>query len=85
MMAMATPIAPQVLAPAEKLARLRLARSENVGPITFRGLDHQSTMGTWVGRTAVVDGKPQMVDWYYAEAEAYFPPDEEIKTLRSGE
>lgn len=56
-----------------------------VGPITFRGLDHQSTMGTWVGRTAVVDGKPQMVDWYYAEAEAYFPPDEEIRKLRSGE
>lgn len=38
MTAMATPIAPQVLLPAEKLARLRLARSENVGPITFRQL-----------------------------------------------
>jgi DNA processing protein len=38
MTAMATPIAPQVLPPAEKLARLRLARSENVGPITFRQL-----------------------------------------------
>ncbi len=30
--------AAQVLPPAEKLARLRLARSENVGPITFRQL-----------------------------------------------
>ena len=29
------------LAPAERLARLRLARSENVGPVTFRDLlDH---------------------------------------------
>jgi len=35
---MATPIAPQALPAAEKLARLRLARSENVGPITFRQL-----------------------------------------------
>jgi hypothetical protein len=35
---MVTGIAPQVLPAAEKLARLRLARSENVGPITFRQL-----------------------------------------------
>ena len=35
---MVTGNAPQVLPPAEKLARLRLARSENVGPITFRQL-----------------------------------------------
>ncbi|MDX1575046.1 MAG: DNA-processing protein DprA [Kiloniellales bacterium] len=35
---MAPTIASQVLPPAEKLARLRLARSENVGPITFRQL-----------------------------------------------
>ncbi len=35
---MVTGIAPQVLPLAEKLARLRLARSENVGPITFRQL-----------------------------------------------
>jgi DNA processing protein len=35
---MVTGIAPQVLPPAEKLARLRLARSENVGTITFRQL-----------------------------------------------
>ena len=35
---MATGLVPQALAQAEKLARLRLARSENVGPITFRQL-----------------------------------------------
>jgi hypothetical protein len=38
MTAMVTGFAPQVLPAAEKLARLRLARSENVGPITFRQL-----------------------------------------------
>lgn len=53
-----------------------------IGPITFRGLDHQSTMGTWVGRTAVKDGKPIMVDWHYADGSDYFPSDDEIKALR---
>lgn len=53
-----------------------------VGPITFRGLDHQSTLGTWVGRTAVKDGKPMMVDWHYANGADYFPTDEEVKALR---
>src|SRR4029077_335745 len=33
------------------------------GPVTFRPIDHQSTMGAYVGRTAVKDGKGVMVDW----------------------
>ncbi len=56
-----------------------------IGPVTFRGLDHQSTLGTWVGRTAVEDGKPVMVDWRYAPGDAYFPPDEEIRRMRGTE
>ena len=56
-----------------------------IGPVTFRGLDHQSTLGTWVGRTAVEDGKPVMVDWRYAPGDAYFPPDEEIRQMRGTE
>jgi branched-chain amino acid transport system substrate-binding protein len=42
-------------------------------------------MGTWVGRTAVKDGKPLMIDWRYAEGAQYFPPDSEIKALRPAE
>ncbi len=53
-----------------------------VGPITFRELDHQSDMGTWVGRTAVKDGKPVMVDFHWAQGDKYFPSDEEIRTMR---
>ena len=53
-----------------------------VGPITFRELDHQSDMGTWVGRTAVKDGKPVMVDYHWAQGGKYFPSDEEIRTMR---
>jgi len=56
-----------------------------VGPITFRGIDHQSTLGAWVGRTAIVDGKPKMVDWHYAQGAQYFPSDEDIKKMRGAE
>ena len=56
-----------------------------VGPITFRELDHQSTMGTWVGRTAIKDGKPVMRDWHYAQGPQYFPSDEEVRALRGSE
>ncbi|MBK8175501.1 MAG: ABC transporter substrate-binding protein [Rhodospirillales bacterium] len=52
------------------------------GPITFRGADHQSTLGAFVGRTAVKDGKGIMVDWHYANGAAYLPPESEAKKLR---
>lgn len=54
------------------------------GPITFRASDHQSTMGAYVGRTAVKDGRGVMVDWHYADGAAYLPPPEEVKKLRPG-
>src|SRR5215475_12015203 len=37
------------------------------GKVTFRALDHQSTMGAYVGRIAVKDGKGVMVDSKYAK------------------
>src|SRR5690606_33020339 len=37
--------------------------SSPTGPFMFRASDHQSTMGAYVGKTALVDGKPSMVDW----------------------
>ncbi|MFX8351081.1 hypothetical protein ABTL64_19395, partial [Acinetobacter baumannii] len=43
------------------------------GPIRFRAGDHQSTMGIFVGRTAVRDGRGTMVDWHYADGAAYLP------------
>jgi branched-chain amino acid transport system substrate-binding protein len=52
------------------------------GPITFRALDHQSTMGAYVGRTAVKDGKGVMVDWRYADGKDFLPTDEAVKKLR---
>jgi len=54
------------------------------GPFTFRAIDHQATMGAYVGRTAVKDGKGIMVDWFYADGADYMPSDEEIKKMRLG-
>jgi branched-chain amino acid transport system substrate-binding protein len=52
------------------------------GKVTFRALDHQSTMGAFVGRTAVKDGKGVMVDWRYADGSNYLPSDETVRRLR---
>ena len=52
------------------------------GPASYRALDHQSTLGTFVGKTAVKDGKGIMTDWHYADGAAYLPTDQQIKALR---
>jgi len=52
------------------------------GAFHYRPVDHQATMGAWVGRTALVDGEPAMVDWYYAPGEDYLPSPEEAAELR---
>ena len=53
-----------------------------VGKIMFRSIDHQSTMGAYVGRTKLRDGKGVMVDWTYEEGSKYLPSDDEVKKLR---
>lgn len=55
------------------------------GRIMYRASDHQSTMGAWIGKTALKDGKGVMVDWKYADGDAYLPTDEEVKALRPAE
>ncbi|TDT90293.1 MULTISPECIES: ABC transporter substrate-binding protein [Azorhizobium] len=53
-----------------------------LGPITFRAIDHQSTLGAFVGKTSVKDGKGVMVDTVYRDGAAYLPSDDEVKKLR---
>lgn len=53
-----------------------------MGQITYRAIDHQSTMGAYVGRTTVQDGKGVMVDWTYKDGANYLPSDEVVRTLR---
>ena len=55
------------------------------GNIVYRALDHQSTMGAYVGRTAVKDGKGVMVDWRYEPGERHLPADAVVKAKRPTE
>ena len=59
--------------------------SSPTGPFMFRAADHQSTMGAYVGFTALVDGKPKMADWFYADGAKYLPSEEEAAKLRPAE
>ncbi|MDQ2915582.1 MAG: ABC transporter substrate-binding protein [Pseudomonadota bacterium] len=52
------------------------------GQVTYRAIDHQSTMGAYVGRTALRDGKGIMVDWHYADGKDYLPSDDVVRRLR---
>jgi branched-chain amino acid transport system substrate-binding protein len=54
------------------------------GPYEFRAVDHQSTLGAFVGKTAVKGGKGVMVDWRYADGAKYLPPDAVVKQMRPG-
>jgi len=52
------------------------------GRIFYRAADHQSTMGTFVGRTALRDGQGVMVDFVYRSGAEVLPPEDEAKALR---
>jgi len=54
------------------------------GRATWRAIDHQSTLGTYVGRTALKGGKGSMVDWRYVDGAAALPSDEVVRRLRPG-
>lgn len=52
------------------------------GPSLYRALDHQATLGAFVGRLALKDGRGTMVDWRYVDGAAVLPGDEEVRRLR---
>jgi branched-chain amino acid transport system substrate-binding protein len=52
------------------------------GPITWRPLDHQSTMGAYVGQLARKGGEGAMVNWRFADGARFLPPNEEVRLLR---
>jgi len=55
------------------------------GPAQFRAVDHQSTMGAYVGKLDVRDGKGVMVDWRYADGAQYLPSPAEATKQRPHE
>jgi branched-chain amino acid transport system substrate-binding protein len=52
------------------------------GRILWRPIDHQSTMGAYVGQLAKKSGKGVMVNWRYADGAKYQLSDREIRALR---
>ena len=52
------------------------------GKITYRALDHQSTMGAYVGRLGLKDGKGVMTSFKFADGANYLPPDDVVRKLR---
>jgi branched-chain amino acid transport system substrate-binding protein len=53
-----------------------------IGPIVWRPIDNQSTMGAYVGRLAKKDGKGVMVNWRFADGALFLPPFEEVRAMR---
>jgi branched-chain amino acid transport system substrate-binding protein len=53
-----------------------------VGQVAFRAADHQSTMGAWIGKTALKDGKGVMVDWRYLDGKNYLPSEADAAKMR---
>ena len=52
------------------------------GRITYRALDQQATMGAYVGRTGIKDGKGVMASFVYADGAKFQPSDAEVRKLR---
>jgi branched-chain amino acid transport system substrate-binding protein len=52
------------------------------GPIVYRALDHQSTLGTFVGQLGMKDGKGYMKTWRFVDGKDALPSDEEVKKMR---
>jgi branched-chain amino acid transport system substrate-binding protein len=53
-----------------------------LGPFEYRASDHQATMGAYVGKIALKNGKGTMVDFKYVDGASVLPSDAEVKKLR---
>jgi branched-chain amino acid transport system substrate-binding protein len=53
-----------------------------IGPIVWRAIDNQSTMGAYVGRLAKKGDKGVMVNWQHADGALFLPPFEEVRAMR---
>ena len=67
------------------LAMRGLKFSTPFGPAEFRAVDHQSTMGAYVGKLDQTGGKGTMVQWRYADGKNYLPSDDYVRNRRPAE
>jgi branched-chain amino acid transport system substrate-binding protein len=52
------------------------------GKVAFRAIDHQSTLGLYVGKTALEDGRGTMTSYEYLDGAGFQPSDEEVRKRR---
>jgi branched-chain amino acid transport system substrate-binding protein len=52
------------------------------GKVAFRAIDHQSTLGLYVGKTALRDGRGTMVSYEYLDGANFQPSDDEVRKKR---
>nr|WP_141915022.1 ABC transporter substrate-binding protein [Herbaspirillum sp. SJZ102] len=55
-----------------------------LGPIAFRALDQQATMGAFVGQVSQKDGRGSMSNWRYLDGAAYMPNAVYVRSRRPG-
>jgi branched-chain amino acid transport system substrate-binding protein len=55
------------------------------GKVLFRPIDHQSTMGAYVGRIGQKDGRGVMTSFQYMDGAKFLPPDAEVKKMRAAD
>ena len=53
-----------------------------IGPIVYRAVDHQSTMGAYVGQIAKKNNEGVMINWRFADGALFLPPFEEVRAMR---
>jgi branched-chain amino acid transport system substrate-binding protein len=53
-----------------------------LGPFEYRASDHQATMGAYVGKIALKNGKGTMADFKYVDGASVLPSAAEVKKLR---
>jgi branched-chain amino acid transport system substrate-binding protein len=52
------------------------------GRVTYRAIDHQATLGAYIGRIGTRDGKGVMTSFTYADGARFQPSDAEVGKLR---
>ena len=55
------------------------------GKVSYRALDHQSTMGAFIGKIRNEGGKGVMVDYRYLDGANFQPSDSEVRKLRAAD
>jgi branched-chain amino acid transport system substrate-binding protein len=53
-----------------------------MGPFEFRAIDHQATLGAYVGKIALEKDQGTMSDIRYVDGAVVLPPDAEVRKLR---